>query len=65
MRLRSRLERIEAAPVVRLTRERSQARRIEIEKFRAYIQPDLDEMAALARYCGLPFDREQNESTMI
>jgi hypothetical protein len=54
MRLQSRLGRIEAAPLVRLTRERREARRREVEKFRAFMQPDLDEIMKIAEYCGIP-----------
>jgi hypothetical protein len=53
-RLHSRIERIEAAPRVSLIRERREARRKEIEKFRAFIQPDLDAIMQVAEYCGLP-----------
>jgi hypothetical protein len=65
MRLQSRLERIEAAPVVKLTRERREARGIEIEKFRAFLQPDLDEMMRLSQYCGIPFNRNYTENSII
>jgi hypothetical protein len=65
MNLQSRLERIEAAPLLSLIHERREARRIEIERFRASIQEDIDGMTALANYCGLTFDREQTESTVI
>jgi hypothetical protein len=64
-RLHSRLERIEAAPLVNLIRERREARRREIEKFRASIQGDIDGMMALSQYCGLPFNREQAEIDVI
>jgi hypothetical protein len=68
MRLQSRLERIEAAPVVKFTRERRQARRVEIEKFRAFMQPDLDEVMRVAEYCGIsppPEFRAEIESDWI
>jgi hypothetical protein len=63
MSLQSRLEKLEqhAAPFV----DRARARRIEIDKFRASVQDDLDEMTGLANYCGLPFNRQQAESDMI
>ena len=63
MNLQSRLEKLEqyAAPFV----DRARARRKEIDKFRAFIQSDLDDMAALAQYCGIPFDRGLAESDVI
>lgn len=64
-RLQRRMELIESAPLVNLIRERRAARRIEIEKFCASIQTELDEMMALARDCGIPFYREQAESDVI
>src|ERR1051325_2681096 len=52
--IQSRLERIEASQPVNLIRERRAERRREVEKFRAFMQPDLDEIMTLAVYCGLP-----------
>jgi hypothetical protein len=52
--IQSRLERIEASEPVNLIRERRDDRRREVEKFRAFMQPDLDEMMEVAEYCGLP-----------
>ena len=52
--IQSRLERIEASQPVNLIRERRNERRREVEKFRAFMQPDLDEIMAVAVYCGLP-----------
>lgn len=63
MNVQSRIERVErhTAPFV----ERARERRVEIEKFRAFIQPDLDRMAAVSLYCGCTFEREQMESDII
>lgn len=64
-RLHTRLERIEAAPIVNLTRERRESRRKVIESFRAFIQPDLDEQVVLAQYCGIQLCRETQEGDII
>jgi hypothetical protein len=50
--LQGRIDRIEqeAAPLIERRRERLH----EIAKLRAYIQPDIDEVMQLAKYCQLP-----------
>jgi hypothetical protein len=61
--IETRLEKLErhAAPFV----DRARARRKEIDKFRAFIQPDLDIQVMLTQYCGIPFSREIQEGDII
>lgn len=62
-RLHTRLDKLEQqAPSVI---DRIRARQAEVEEIRADLQPSVEGVLAVARYCGLPGDREQLEMDMI